>query len=418
MTSTNIDYTNNYFQYTELTPILGEPTYEALQIIKDQLKSNSSSVTSKLGGGSNGHLGLMLTAEEYTRVSAGTPYVFPPPPATLVVPPGTTAHETSRLTREYQEAQRAFREATDVKKALIKQIVKAIEPKYLRTLRNTETNSITRDIPEILAYLFQRYGKVTPDALNAKEMEVRTFIYNLQEPLVTLYDQVEDLQKLGDAANMPYTTRQIVNFGVQLIRNTHDFQDGLKTWFGKNDRDKTWMNFKLHFEEEHDRLKLIRGLTMQHAGYHHANFIASQVMNEVQDVKSSVIELLQGNEEDKENSPPPQENKANAAIKPEADPTLTLQMEMLKLMKSLQQDVNGMKSNNRNNRNRNRDNYNNNYNNPPPRPYRPRRNTEHYCWSHGACAHPGSQCNFKKPGHKDKATIDNKMGGSTYYCDN
>ena len=426
MTSTNIDYINNYFQYPELTPIHGEPTYEALQIIKDQLKSNSSSVAARLGGGSNGHLGLMLTAEEYARVSAGTPYVFPNPPPLLNIEAGTTAHETSRRNKEHTEALRTAREATDVKKALIKQIVKAIEPTYLRTLRNTETNSITRAIPEILAYLFQRYGKVTPDALNTKEMEVRSFVYNLQEPLVTLFDQVEDLQKLGDAALMPYTTRQIVNFGMLLIRNTHDFQDGLKTWFDKPEREKTWTNFKMHFETEHDRLKLVRGTTMQHAGFHHANFIASQVMKEVQGVQANVLELLQCHEVDKENATPPEapeEHKANAATVT-IDPNITMQMEMLKLMKSLQQDVNGMKS--RNNNNNYHDNYNNrrqpfrnqqNFRNQE-RPFRPRRNKDNYCWSHGGCAHKGKDCKYKKQGHQDNATFENKMGGSTYYCDN
>ena len=45
-----------------------------------------------------------------------------------------------------------------------------------------------------------------------------------------------------------------------------------------------------------------------------------------------------------------------------------------------------------------------------------RNNTSHYCWSHGACAHDGSACKNKKPGHKDVATFDNKMGGSIAYC--
>ena len=38
-----------------------------------------------------------------------------------------------------------------------------------------------------------------------------------------------------------------------------------------------------------------------------------------------------------------------------------------------------------------------------------------YCWSCGDfCYHSGGRCCSKKPGHKDKATIDNKMNGSTH----
>ena len=48
--------------------------------------------------------------------------------------------------------------------------------------------------------------------------------------------------------------------------------------------------------------------------------------------------------------------------------------------------------------------------------YRKRKNTSKYCWSHGACAHSSADCNNKKRGHQDEATLKNKMGGSTRFC--
>jgi predicted RNA-binding protein with RPS1 domain len=36
-----------------------------------------------------------------------------------------------------------------------------------------------------------------------------------------------------------------------------------------------------------------------------------------------------------------------------------------------------------------------------------------YCWTHGKCKHSGAICKHKKEGHKDDATMENKMGGST-----
>jgi hypothetical protein len=400
MTSTNIDYINNYFQYPELTPIHGEPTYESLQTIKDQLKTNATGVVASIGGGAHGHLGAVLTAEEYSRISQ-VPYVAPDFPV-LTLPPSPTGPVISQLTRQFTEDMRCYREALDIRKALIKQIVAAIEPRYLKTLRNTDTHSITQDVPTVLTYLFNRYGKVTPDKLNEKEQEVRAFVYNLQDPLVLLFDQVEDLKKLADAAQMPYTTRQIVNFGVQLIRNTHDFQDGLKAWYDIDEADKTWPNFKILFEDEHDKLRLVRGETMQHAGFHQANFIAAQVKDEIQSVQTNVLQLLQ-HQEDKENSPPDtdKENKANAAMN--TDPSVVMQMEMLKLIKSLQKEVNDMKSNKGGGRGGNRNNQG-------------RRFTHLYCWSHGACGHKGRDCRWKKEGHKDEASFKNKMGGSMRYC--
>ena len=34
-----------------------------------------------------------------------------------------------------------------------------------------------------------------------------------------------------------------------------------------------------------------------------------------------------------------------------------------------------------------------------------------YCWTHGWCAHSGAECKSKAEGHKDEATLQNKMGG-------
>ena len=131
MTSTNIDYVDTYFEIPTLTKIHGEPTYFQLKELKNELKSNASSVTTDLGGGANGHLGLVLTPTEYNAVSA-IPCNRPTHPGTLNIAAGTALHETTRLRNDHNEAVRLFRETIDVEKALIKQIVAALEPKYLK----------------------------------------------------------------------------------------------------------------------------------------------------------------------------------------------------------------------------------------------------------------------------------------------
>ena len=54
----HVNYVDTYFEFKELTKIHGEPTFESLKKIKDELKANASAVTSDLGGGANGHLAL------------------------------------------------------------------------------------------------------------------------------------------------------------------------------------------------------------------------------------------------------------------------------------------------------------------------------------------------------------------------
>ena len=47
---------------------------------------------------------------------------------------------------------------------------------------------------------------------------------------------------------------------------------------------------------------------------------------------------------------------------------------------------------------------------------RRRRNTNHYCWTHEACAHQSSECKTLAPGHTSDATFEDKKGGSIDFC--
>ena len=89
-----------------------------------------------------------------------------------------------------------------------------------------------------------------------------------------LFDKVEDITKLAQTARMPYTKAQIVNIDIQLDHNIHYFQDGLKTWLSKPEEQKTWENFKTHFEEDHNASQEIRGMSMMYTGFHQANYVA------------------------------------------------------------------------------------------------------------------------------------------------
>ena len=49
------------FPYPTFDPITGEPTYETITAVTRQLKANAASAHSELGGGSLGHLALIMT---------------------------------------------------------------------------------------------------------------------------------------------------------------------------------------------------------------------------------------------------------------------------------------------------------------------------------------------------------------------
>ena len=79
--------------------------------------------------------------------------------------------------------------------------------------------------------------------------------------------------------------------------------------------------------------------------------------------------------------------------------------DMIAAIKDLQKEIKDLKSSKQSN------NAQGQY-----RGYTTRHNKSKYCYTHGACAHEGKFCKKKRQGHKDDATFDDKMGGSTAYC--
>ena len=83
--------------------------------------------------------------------------------------------------------------------------------------------------------------------------------------------------------------------------------------------------------------------------------------------------------------------------------------EMLRLIQDMQHQMIQLKASNGGNATP--DNQN-----PHRSHFRHCRNLSSYCWTHGACSHQSKDCRNKRQGHKDEASVANKLGGSTSYC--
>ena len=249
MTNTRIDYTSTYFPHSSPTPIRGEPTYKTLKKLKSELKANASSVDSDLCGGDHGHLGLGLSDEEYSRICPDHPFVPPVFPGQLTIPRGTDTVDDIHLREEHRNAVALYRECREVERALLRHITTAIEPRYIDFLKNEDTDLIEDDIPTVLTYLFSSYGKVPTREVKEKEQEVLSIAFVPSDPMVTIYRPIEQLRTLAEIAQIPYTESQIVDFGLQLIKNTQDFESALAEWNKKKHQDRSWDLFKEHFQE-------------------------------------------------------------------------------------------------------------------------------------------------------------------------
>jgi DNA-binding protein H-NS len=154
---------------------------------------------------------------------------------------------------------------------------------------------------------------------------------------------------------------------------------------------------------------------MRGSAFHQANATVAALSSEIQNIKNDLVESinslsLQINDEPfppTESMPPLEDQQANA--------TMSNQTALIAAIQELQAQIREM--NDKRNINENRGQRRGGYNNRSGRDAnRGRRNTSKYCWTHGACAHFSRDCSSPENGHKNEATFENKMGGSTAYC--
>ena len=430
----NPDYKNQFFQYPELTKIQDEPETQSLIVIRNEVKANAMTVHTILGGGAYGHLGLVLTPAQYAQVPNSAPYEKPEHPGVYQVAPGTQfqiiAHEN-----EHHEAIRLFREVQSIELTLVQQIVAAIEPKYLLALRDRTTNKIENNIAEIFSHLFDTYGDITTEDLTSFRTRLEGLRYPANEPIDTIFTEVENYQELCEIAESPITAKQTIDYGYMLIMKTLKYKSTLKAWNALPTAGKDWKSFKKIFREAQKAMRKT-GELHNNVGINHTellNVVSEGVKQGLISATppTSEIDMIEHTNSVNENTGVTSFNDQSLISQLDAMTERMNQMQqMLLAPQQLQvpQQSHGwnsyanQNSNNWNSQGRHQNNQGDiwnsqgrNQNNQNQRGNNNRRFNK-YCWTHGGSGHRGKGCMTKASGHKDDATFSNKMGGSTQNC--
>ena len=416
----DVNYKDNFFEKAELTKIIGEPTYDTLQTLLRELKANARSVHSNLGGGTYGHLGLVISPTTYAILST-TPFVRPTHPGTLTIPPGSTQHAARTLRELHEEALHEFHQVEGVDRALKQQIVAAIDPTYLIAIRDRTTNTIVRPVYEVLEYLFQTYGKVDPNTFSAKESEIKAITYDINSPIDNIFEQIEDLVDYSGHAGVPMTPEQSINIGYVIMWRTGALVDNLKEWNRKTTADKTWDNFKTHFCVAITNHRKLKGPTV-HNSIYQANLI-NEIKTELRDTIAQELRTLTPpatvfTPTPTFTSPPPDDHLSNQLdhMANSISEYQRLLPQLIRQIQSLTTQVAHLQSSN-----------------PPSHistdissistqqtvtkgNYIFPQKMSHYCWTHGLCNHNGNECRGPADGHKPEATFENRMGGNNRNC--
>jgi hypothetical protein len=216
MSDSQINYRENYFQHPSLTKIGGDATYTSLAKRERECKANGKSVLSTLGGGSQGHLGLVCSALAYNCVSPGVHFDWP----VLLVLADLAASTTAQITtarQQYEDGIAIFQACDLIERTIIQQINTAIDEDCLTDLIDDETGLLEGTVPQIFQYLFDTYGATTPQSLAAAKEKVEATTYNHARPIVTIFTAINEYANMAEAANAAKTPTQLINIGIIII---------------------------------------------------------------------------------------------------------------------------------------------------------------------------------------------------------
>jgi hypothetical protein len=371
-----------------------KPTYTTLTAFRNAINTNALSIPSIRGGGTLGHLALVLEAPDYLIVS-GEAFTLPAHPgASATHAAGATSSEISEANRQHQVLLNEQAVYYNTRQALQKQILAKVHPTYIETLRHPITQFSQVTPLQILTHLWTTYGSVSTEDLSANWTRMNT-PWNPPTPIESLYSQLKIGKDFAEEGAELISDTQLQRIAYDLIQATGLFEVACREWRNKPAATKTWAAFQVFFSlADDDRRK--NTITTDAAGYN-ANNIQEMVQTELANVIGA-NSLLNGQLDTED--PDTTTGTANAAVT--IDHIRTLMQEIL--------------TSNGQNRNRN-DNRNNRRNQEPLIAQGIDENGVpiSYCWSHGITSnlrHTSCTCTRKKEGHKDDATLNNRMGGS------
>ena len=210
--SNSTDYKNTCFQHLSLTSIRGEPNQESLSSIYKEIKANENSVPTTLGGGNHGHLGLVISSLAYARITPGAPYLRTENPGFLDIVRDGTQQQIAQAQEVHRRALKTFHEANLLERTLIQQIKEAVKPDYLEGQVNEETGLVKGTIPEVMSFLFETYGNISPTVLNEKREEIFT-----PSQLTYFFSSINKYAGIADSMGSPDSPNQLINIALIIL---------------------------------------------------------------------------------------------------------------------------------------------------------------------------------------------------------
>ena len=168
----------------------------------------------------------------------------------MVYPSNATSIEQSAIQYKLYKETALFARHNNVYKALKLQILAREEKICMCALKAKYVAYGNLSCLEVITHLKRNYYKTTPTSLKEKS-SCMTYVYDANQPLKTIINQIKTVVNFSDTGRVPYTPKHVSTTAYDLIFSTGYFTNSCPHWNTKPPADKTWENFKSFFSDKH-----------------------------------------------------------------------------------------------------------------------------------------------------------------------
>jgi hypothetical protein len=305
--------------------------------------------------------------------------VNPGPSAAVVA--SMTAAVIAEMKRLHREATQVYRTYHNVDQAIKKLIIESFDDVYLSALSNEIVGYANCTSLQLLTHLLTYYAMIAPNELTQNYERLNT-PYDPNQPIETIFQQIQDTRAFAVAEGQPYGAVMIVNVAytrrvlcMAIKRNCGQDMGAIQ-----NDFDTAHREFRLTNQ------------TAQQSGFHSANMMIEQGRDDsMQETAEAISQLATATASD----------RGTVATLITANVKLGNQLEAAHaLIAQLKSEIATIKSKIK----------------PSWQGQRLTKTTNNhsYCWLHGyqvAKSHTSATCNVRKNGNQEAATKIDTMGG-------
>jgi hypothetical protein len=196
--------------------------------------------------------------------------------------------ETTRLHREETQVYRTYH---NVDQAIKKLLIEAFNDAYLNALSDDFFGYANCTSLQILTHLLTCYAMIAPTELTQNYERLNT-PYDPNQPIETLFQQIQDARAFAVAGGQPYGAAMIVNVAYTIVFNTGLFPDACRAWQSRAIAAKTWAQFKINVATAHREFRLTNQ-TAQQSGFHSANMMIEQGRDDsMQETAEAIAQLV------------------------------------------------------------------------------------------------------------------------------